>query len=44
MTRDHKITHQALVNLGAEAIKTSRLSVDEISVEILKEANHVGAQ
>lgn len=43
VTRDHEITRQALVNLGAEAIETSRLSVDEIAVEILKEANHVGA-
>lgn len=42
VTRDHEATTRALIALGAEAIEASRLSVDEIAVEILKEANHVG--
>ncbi|MFH1178058.1 MAG: ABC transporter ATP-binding protein [Acidobacteriota bacterium] len=44
VTRDHEATARALAALGADAIEASRLAIDEIAVEILKEANHVGSR
>ncbi len=41
ITRDAKATLQQLTELGAEAVEVSRMSVDEIAVQILKEGHHV---
>jgi ABC-2 type transport system ATP-binding protein len=41
ITRDAEATLQQLTDLGAEAVEVSRLSVDEIAVQILKEGHHV---
>ena len=41
ITRDAKATLQQLAELGAEAVEVSRMSVDEIAVQILKEGHHV---
>jgi ABC-2 type transport system ATP-binding protein len=41
VTRDAEATLQRLAELGAEAIEESRMSVDEIAVQILKEGHHV---
>ena len=41
ITRDAEATLQQLNELGAEAIEVSRMSVDEIAVQILKEGHHV---
>jgi ABC-2 type transport system ATP-binding protein len=41
ITRDVEATLQRLGELGAEAVEVSRMSVDEIAVQILKEGHHV---
>jgi ABC-2 type transport system ATP-binding protein len=41
LTRDAEATLKQLARLGAEAIEVSRMSVDEIAVQILKEGHHV---
>ena len=41
ITRHAEATLQQLRELGAEAIETSRMTVDEIAVQILKENHHV---
>ena len=41
ITRDAPVTLQHLTELGAEAVEVSRMSVDEIAVQILKEGHHV---
>ena len=41
ITRDSEATLQQLTELGAEAVEVSRMSVDEIAVQILKEGHHV---
>ena len=41
ITRDAEATLQKLTELGAEAVEVSRMSVDEIAVQILKEGHHV---
>jgi len=41
ITRDAAVTLQQLTELGAEAVEVSRMSVDEIAVQILKEGHHV---
>jgi len=41
ITRDAAPTLQQLTELGAEAVEVSRMSVDEIAVQILKEGHHV---
>jgi ABC-2 type transport system ATP-binding protein len=41
ITRDASATLQQLTELGAEAVEVSRMSVDEIAVQILKEGHHV---
>jgi ABC-2 type transport system ATP-binding protein len=41
ITRDAEATLQQLRALGAEAVEVSRMSVDEIAVQILKEGHHV---
>ncbi len=41
ITRDAPATLQRLSELGAEAVEVSRMSVDEIAVQILKEGHHV---
>ena len=41
ITRDAPATLQHLTELGAEAVEVSRMSVDEIAVQILKEGHHV---
>jgi len=41
ITRDATATLQQLSELGAEAVEASRMSVDEIAVQILKEGHHV---
>jgi ABC-2 type transport system ATP-binding protein len=41
ITRDAEATLQRLGELGAEAVEVSRMSIDEISVQILKEGHHV---
>jgi len=41
ITRDAEATLQQLTRLGAEAVEVSRMSVDEIAVQILKEGHHV---
>jgi len=41
VTRDAATTLRQLGELGAEAIEVSRMSVDEIAVQILKEGHHV---
>jgi ABC-2 type transport system ATP-binding protein len=41
ITRDAEATLQQLTELGAEAVEVSRMSVDEIAVQILKEGHHV---
>ncbi len=41
ITRDADATLQRLGELGAEAIETARMTVDEIAVQILKEGHHV---
>ncbi len=41
ITRDAEATIQRLTDLGAEAVEVSRMSVDEIAVQILKEGHHV---
>jgi ABC-2 type transport system ATP-binding protein len=41
VTRDADATLQRLGELGAEAVETARMSIDEIAVEILKEGHHV---
>ncbi|HNX51995.1 MAG TPA: ABC transporter ATP-binding protein [Thermoanaerobaculaceae bacterium] len=44
ITCDHEATLAAVRELGAESIEVSRLSVDEIAVEILKGRGHVDAR
>ena len=41
ITQDAPATLQQLAELGAEAIEVSRMSIDEIAVQILKEGHHV---
>ena len=41
ITQDAPATLQQLSELGAEAVEVSRMSVDEIAVQILKEGHHV---
>ncbi len=41
ITRDATATLEQLTELGAEAVEVSRMSVDEIAVQILKEGHHV---
>ena len=41
VTSDSEATLQELGSLGAEAVEVSRMSVDEIAVQILKEGHHV---
>jgi len=41
ITRNAEATMQQLTELGAEAVEVSRMSVDEIAVQILKEGHHV---
>jgi ABC-2 type transport system ATP-binding protein len=41
ITRNASATLQQLTELGAEAVEVSRMSVDEIAVQILKEGHHV---
>jgi ABC-2 type transport system ATP-binding protein len=41
VTRDAEATLRQLAELGAEAVEVSRMSVDEIAVQILKEGHHV---
>jgi ABC-2 type transport system ATP-binding protein len=41
ITRDAEATLGRLAELGAEAVEVSRMSVDEIAVQILKEGHHV---
>lgn len=41
ISRDAAATLQQLAELGAEAVESSRMSIDEIAVEILKEGHHV---
>lgn len=41
ITRDSAATLRQLSELGAEAVEVSRMSVDEIAVQILKEGHHV---
>jgi ABC-2 type transport system ATP-binding protein len=41
VTRDAPETLRQLTELGAEAVEASRMSVDEIAVQILKEGHHV---
>lgn len=43
ITRDAPATLQQLTDLGAEAVEVSRMSVDEIAVQILKEGHHVAS-
>ncbi len=42
ITRDATATLEQLAGLGAEAVEVSRMTVDEIAVQILKEGHHVG--
>jgi len=41
ITRNAPVTLQQLTEMGAEAVEVSRMSVDEIAVQILKEGHHV---
>ena len=41
ITREAEATLRQLTELGAEAVEVSRMSVDEIAVQILKEGHHV---
>jgi len=41
ITRNAEATLQQLTEMGAEAVEVSRMSVDEIAVQILKEGHHV---
>ncbi len=41
ITREAEATLQQLADLGAEAVEVSRMTVDEIAVQILKEGHHV---
>ncbi len=41
ITRDAEKTLRQLNEMGAEAVEVSRMSVDEIAVQILKEGHHV---
>jgi ABC-2 type transport system ATP-binding protein len=41
ITRDAAATLQRLAELGAESVEESRMTVDEIAVQILKEGHHV---
>jgi len=41
ITRNAEATLKQLTELGAEAVEVSRMSVDEIAVQILKEGHHV---
>jgi ABC-2 type transport system ATP-binding protein len=41
ITREAEATMQQLTELGAEAVEVSRMTVDEIAVQILKEGHHV---
>jgi ABC-2 type transport system ATP-binding protein len=41
ITREAETALQQLAELGAEAVEVSRMSVDEIAVQILKEGHHV---
>jgi ABC-2 type transport system ATP-binding protein len=41
ITRDAAATLQRLAQLGAESVEESRMTVDEIAVQILKEGHHV---
>jgi ABC-2 type transport system ATP-binding protein len=41
ITREAEATLRQLGELGAEAVEVSRMSVDEIAVQILKEGHHV---
>jgi ABC-2 type transport system ATP-binding protein len=41
ITRDATATLQQISELGAESVEVSRMSVDEIAVQILKEGHHV---
>ena len=41
ITRDAEATLKRLAEKGAEAVEVSRMSVDEIAVQILKEGHHV---
>ncbi|MCG6948062.1 MAG: ABC transporter ATP-binding protein [Acidobacteria bacterium] len=43
ITRDAEATLRQLDELGAEAVEVSRMSVDEIAVQILKEGHHVAS-
>jgi ABC-2 type transport system ATP-binding protein len=41
ITNDAEATLQQLGRIGAEAVEVSRMSIDEIAVQILKEGHHV---
>jgi hypothetical protein len=41
VTRDAEATLAQLSQLGAEAVEASRMTIDEIAVQILKEGHHV---
>ena len=41
VTRDAEATMKLLAESGAEAVEVSRMTVDEIAVQILKEGHHV---
>lgn len=41
ITRDSRATLERLSAVGAEAVEVSRMSVDEIAVQILREGHHV---
>ncbi len=43
ITRNAPLTLEQLAELGAEAVEVSRMSVDEIAVQILKEGHHVAS-
>ena len=43
ITRDAETTLRELGELGAEAVEASRMSIDEIAVQILKEGRHVAS-
>ncbi len=43
VTRDHEATLAALAAAGAEAVETTRMTIDEIAVEIMREGHDVAA-
>ena len=43
VSSDHDVTQQHLQRLGAENVQVSRMTIDEIAVEILKEGHRVAS-